>query len=714
MAIDAYSLCPGGTGKKIKFCCGDFLPELQKIDRMVEGEQFLACLTHIDHLLEQEPGRDRPCLLATKCMLLRATNRHEEADVAVAAFLAKHPNNQIALAESAICTTDHDPRTAVNLIQRALRAAGESLANRTYQAIGMTAGVLLHQGFPLPARALLQLQCELIEDDHRPSELLSALSQAADVPLLLRDDLPLLPCPEGAAWKARFDEAMQALIVADWQTAADRFTALAADVPGEPAIWRNLATLRGWLADNAGCIDALRKYAALRASQADGLEDAVEAEAEAMFLAEDPLGDRLEIYKLVWAVSDVERLQEAFLSAPRFRTVPFDPTQLGDAENPPPKAAYMLLDRSMPESAQGLSLENTPRLLGQALLFGRQTDREARLELQGVAGDELAAVTGLINEVAHDCVGSAEPKKEVVGHWSASQKLLRAAWQPPRDAAPQQLHELSEEYERRAILDQWPELNLGIFAGRSARQVAADEAYRVRLLAAIMVLEHWSQRLPTPVDFNQLRAALGLPILEPIDPQQHPVDDLPTVRLGRVNVEQLSDKDLVMAYFRATVFAMRSAIRKFAEAIVSRPSLADSDERVHAYAALARTEDDLTRALEYVEQGRRAGEAKKESSASWDLMELSLRFAARDGQHAMRLIQHLQQKHLEEPGVGEALTRMLIEVGLLRPDGTPAFGPGAPPAEVAAAEQSAAEPGKLWTPDSVEPGSGGGKLWTPE
>ncbi len=129
------------------------------------------------------------------------------------------------------------------------------------------------------------------------------------------------------------------------------------------------------------------------------------------------------------------------------------------------------------------------------------------------------------------------------------------------------------------------------------------------------------------------------------------MDDLPTVRLGRLSVERLSDEDLIKAYYRVTAFAIRPALRKFAEAIVNRPTLADSEQRIHAYAALVRNEEDLTRALEYVEQGRRAAEAKKESSASWDLMELSLRFAARDGQQAMRLIQHLQERHLEEPGV---------------------------------------------------------------
>ncbi len=348
MAIDAYSLCPGGTGKKIKFCCGDFLPELQKIDRMVEGEQYLACLKHIDHLLGQEPERDRPCLLATKCALLRATDQHEAARAVAAVFSAKYPNNQIALAELAILTIASDARQAVSLVQRALRAADGSFASRTYQAMGLTAGALLHQGFPLPARALLQLQCELVEHDDRPAELLAALSQATDVPLLLRDDLPLPPCPDGVAWKDRFGEAMQAAALADWQTAADRLTALATEAPDEPVVWRNLATLRGWLADNPGCINALHKYAVLRAAEADGLEDAVEAAAEAMFLAADPLGDPLAMFKLVWTVRDVERAQEAFLSAPRVRMVPFDPAQFGDAENPPPRTAYMLLDRPMP------------------------------------------------------------------------------------------------------------------------------------------------------------------------------------------------------------------------------------------------------------------------------------------------------------------------------------------------------------------------------
>jgi hypothetical protein len=713
MSIDAYSLCPGGTGKKIKFCCGDFLAELQKIDRMLEGEQHLACLNHIDRLLEQEPGRDRACLLATKCMLLRATDQDEAAKATAAAFLAKHPNNQIALAELTMLAAENDARAALDWLQRALRASNGALSGRTYQAIGLTAGALLHAGLPLSARALLQLQYDVSEQDRRPAELLSALSQAIDIPLLLRDHQPLPPCPEDVPWKKRFTEAMSLAMRGDWQNGAERLTALAADVPESPVVWRNLATLRGWLGQNADCIDALRRYAALRAAEADGLEDAVEAEAEALFLSEDPLGDRLDLLKAAWTVKDVDRAQEAFLSSPRFRSVPFNPAQFSDGENPPPKAAYMLLDRPMPESAEGLSIETMPRLLGQALLFGRQTDREARLEVMGISSDELQAVKDMVGEAAADAV-DPQPKEEVIGHWSASQKLLRAAWQPPRGASPEQLRGLIEQHRRDAILNRWPDLKLGILDGRSPGEVAGEANYRVRLLAAILVLECWSERMQGPIDFNELRGRLGLPLLGPVDARQQPLDDLPATRLGRLSLEGLSDDDLLLAFHSAAAFAVGPALRKFAEAIVARSSFANSDERLHAYATLARTEEDLPKALEYVDQGRRAAEAKKLSSASWDLMELSFRFAAHDGQQAMRLIEHVQRHHLEEPGVGEALTRMLIDVGLLRPDGTPAFEPGMAEQPTAAAEEPAAEPSGLWTPDSAQPGAGGGKLWTPE
>src|SRR5688500_16887380 len=67
MPFDSYSACPGGTGKKIKFCCSDLIGELEKVQRMIEGEQFVACLDHVAKLDTTHPNR--PCLLSWKLLL---------------------------------------------------------------------------------------------------------------------------------------------------------------------------------------------------------------------------------------------------------------------------------------------------------------------------------------------------------------------------------------------------------------------------------------------------------------------------------------------------------------------------------------------------------------------------------------------------------------------------------------------------------------------
>ena len=100
---------------------------------------------------------------------------------------------------------------------------------------------------------------------------------------------------------------------------------------------------------------------------------------------------------------------------------------------------------------------------------------------------------------------------------------------------------------------------------------------------------------------------------------------------------------------------------------------------------LAQTAENLDEAIQQVELGRKAGQLAGQSCASWDLMELSFRLARREAAEAQRLMQHIQAQHLREPGIAETLTQMLIDIGVLHPDGTPVAHPGGvPPTAVAA------------------------------
>lgn len=707
MPIDAYSPCPGGTGKKIKFCCPDFLGQLEKIERMLEGDQHVACLKYIEQLEQQRA--DRPCLLAIKCMLLRLDGQLEAVGAAVAHFLDHHPDNPIALAESAMLTAaNQGGRQAMEVLQRAIAATEKEVSSRVYEAIGTVAQVLLSEGHFPAARALLVLQATIDRQEERAVQMVMQLNRSPSVPLLVRDDRALDTCAEDAPWKAPFDEAMASVDSARWAEAAGKLEALAGQVPEAPVIWRNLAVLRGWVADTPGCVEALRKYASLDVPA----EDAVEAEALALCLLDDPLGDRRDVCTLSYEVDDVEQLQAGLALAPRVVLSKVDPRRLADEGQPPPKAVYLLLDRPAPSSGQELTLQSIPRVLALARLCGRQTDREARLEVMRAIDGDVQQVRAVLDELVGQGL-RPDPDRKVDGHLSASWDLLAPKPWLPDDVSREQIERLAEQQRGDTVISRWPDLAMGLLDGRSPREAATQPEVAVRLSAAVMLMELWSGQTGEPLDLNPLRTQLGLPVPGPIDPHQTPVGALPLVRLARVEAGKLSDEALVALFRRAVAFGVRQAMGDFGRELVARPTMAGREEPLLAYSLLARTERDPDRALEYTGEGRRAAEAVGHSSASWDLLELTLRLDRAEGEEAARLMRHVDREHGNEPGVSEALAETLVEYGLIHPDGTPVAPPEAepPPAE-AAAGPPAAEPGKLWTPDSQKPAEQK-KLWTP-
>ncbi len=710
MPLDAYSLCPGGTGKKIKFCCPDFLPELQKIERMLEGDQNLACLKHIDGLLESNP--DRPCLLATKALLLRITNQLEAASVNAKHFFEKHPENATALSEMAIlAAVEGESAKAIDFWQQAMVVADGRIDGRVYEAMTVVAQAAFGNGDGMAARAIWQLQAAIHQEDSRPMEMLLSYHGAPNLPVLMKESPHLIPTPAEASWKPQMDEALAPMDKGCWRQAVDRLAALT-DTVDWPPLWRNLATLRSWLADNEGCVAALRKYASLDVP----LEDAVEAEALAMLCSEDPIGDGIDLFSLTWNLSETDELQAALTLEPLVVALPVDERSDED-EGPPPRAMYMLLDRATPKASEGLTVEQIPRYICQLRLFGRQTDREARLEAIGATENDVEQVKQLIGKVAQRAI-SSEPEQVAVMKTSGTEELLQRKWRLPEGTEPAQIAELSVAHERRVIFEQWPELPLSIFDGRSPRAVSGDESCRVRLLAAILILQSYMAADAEEIDFNELRQSLGLPTLDPLDPTVVDVNSVPLARLSRIEVEKLSDTDLLHAFRRAAAYGLRGSLRRFAVNLIDRPTLADTNEQRRALSILARDAENPDEGLKYAQRGREMAEKAGQSPASWLILELSLQFARGDSNEINRLLTQIQRDHMNEPGVAQALTELLVGLGVLRPDGMPAGAipgagmPGGP--AIGPAPQAAQEPGRLWTPGSEQGGGGEKKLWTPD
>ena len=121
MPIDPYSPCPGGTGKKVKFCCTDLQQELDKVERMLEGEQSKACLDYVRKLDEKYTGR--ACLQSIRVSLENAVGDRGAAEKTVAAFLAKYPDNPVAVA-------DYTSTSKSKMSSAYYRMSGTSMAAR--------------------------------------------------------------------------------------------------------------------------------------------------------------------------------------------------------------------------------------------------------------------------------------------------------------------------------------------------------------------------------------------------------------------------------------------------------------------------------------------------------------------------------------------------------------------------------------------------------
>ncbi|MGW8257979.1 MAG: hypothetical protein ACWGMZ_10875 [Thermoguttaceae bacterium] len=707
MSLNIYSPCPGGGSEKIKFCCPDLFPELEKIIRMIEGDQLAACLQHIERLREQPKNRDRKCLLAYQVSLLREIEKNEEAKNLAGYFLEKFPDNQVALAESAISKATDDMPGAMDLLQRSLAAAKGKLLWQICTAIEVLGNAFIDINRWIPARALLRFLL-LVKKNEDISEKIIDLLNSPAIPLLLKEDLIAPAQPENAPWKERFQSACSSLAFGDWRTAEKNLTALADEFSDVPLIWRELTVLRGWLGETDRFVQAAKHYASLDIPR----EDAAEAEATAMFISEKPLGDSMPILKLSWTVNDAEPLLELLLSDPKLKRVNFDPSQLAGDNAPPPKAIFTVFDRPEPTDLENITAFSMPRLVGQLCLFGRQTDCEARLELLGVAAMEVAQIKKAIAELAGDLLATDE-KVEELSTIPATVVFMNTRWRPPIELDRMRLIEMRTEFIRSALFNRWTELKLGALDGLSVKEAAADPRYHVKLQGALLVLQHYLDQNQLPIDLNQLRAELGLAVLEPIDYQADTKAFVPLARLHRLNLESLPDDELLKQYNRAVGYSHRSAVVKFAAEIVKRPSLAEKSEKLLAYMSLVHASDDFDKALEYIQAGRKIADAiDKSQHAIWDLEELSLRFSRREVPEIARLVNHIKTAHGNEPNILGMLAQMLVEEGVLRPDGSVPSHLLQEEDEEMAMANAEPEPAKLWTPDQETPG--GGKLWVPD
>jgi hypothetical protein len=709
MAIDPYALCPCGSGKKLKFCCSEVVNDIEKIHRMIEGDQPKAALRHVEHTLASHPKQ--ASLLDLKASLELSLGELDAARQTVEAFVAAHPDSPSAHACRALFLSETgEARAAAAALQRGLALVERDMPQRVFEAIGAVGGALLEAGHILAAQAHLWLHANIApKGDTRAYEALIGLNHYSGLPLLLRDQIRLRPWAEDAPWK---NEASQAETLADhgkWQEAVRIIDGLGQRYGADPTLVFNRALLGGWLADDRSLVAGLHAYAQLDVP----LDDAVEAEAIAQLLDPDQKEQLLDTVKQTYAVTDQDALVGRLAADRRVQHFHLDPSAFSQSDEPPPRHTYALLDKPMPESGTDLARERVPRLVGIMAVYGRQTDRSERLEITLDKGSAFDAGAAALKEIGGEALGELSEEK-VIGSVSPTEQALNWRWHMPRDTPPEVRRRLLADERTAVLLERWPSLPRPSLGGKTPRQAAGDPQLRIPLMAAVLVLEQGTGTGRDAETIAQLRQELRLPQRESIDPSGQSVSSLPLVRIPRLQIGAVSDDDLVQLYRRAVLAGGQAAIVHLAQEAVRRPSLAKRIPPAEAYQRLLAAETEPDRALSLIGEAREKSRAAGESTATWDLAELELQITAGNAEEAKELLARIEREHLDDPQVATALYRLLYETGVIPPDALPMQAPPQEDLPLAAAAGSAPPPaGRIWTPDSERPAGAKSTLWTP-
>jgi hypothetical protein len=712
MALDPYAPCPCGSGKKLKFCeCSAESTELEKVMVAIDGDQRVAALDMLNRYLAPKPQHKG--FLALKGIVQLYLQDFTDGRKTSDAFLAVAPKNPVALTLGAYCDL-HDGKTrdAILKVQKAIDVSPQEIHSLVPDAILGISQALLMQGNYLACRAHLLLRMSMMdpnEEDRSTARMFMQLEQSEEIPLIAKQSLLIRQCEPTASYKVEFDAAINSAREGGWLAAAAHFEALDKKYPQQSAILYNLALFQSYLADDKAPA-TWRRFSQAPDTSAD---DALEAEMLAQEYSSLDDKDLVQQIRIIYKVKDSAVLLERFTTDKRLIRVTNDLRSLVPEGSPPPRGAYWLLDRDVPETGKELTREQVPVALGEVLLFGKETDRDARLEFVITKTTEMLAKVRRLQEVGGDQLGMIE-KEEKIGSTYSLDEAMIARWRLPEDTPENVRRELLEDQQRHNIFEVLPAVSLQIFGGKTAREVSADPQYRTALLALIRSYELQYLQEGRTIDFNELRGQLGLPALETIDPTGLDIAHVPLTRMGRLDMSKLTAEQLSAVVYMVTRVNHAHAIKLVARESLQRTDLPAEFPRWDAMELLARYETNIDESLRLILEAQQLAKAAGQSPARMMLLEFDLRLARGESQELQRVMTELQMKHMREPGIAEMMYSKLMRLGLINPDGTPRF--AAPPSAGAVPElQPSSAAGGLWSPEGAAPASKGegSKLWLP-
>ncbi|MCA9092624.1 MAG: tetratricopeptide repeat protein [Planctomycetaceae bacterium] len=707
--LDIYSLCPCGSGKKLKFCCHDAAEQMVEVVKLIDEGRHQQAFTALEKVEAKYPRN--LWALSVKANLLSGAGRTPEAQAAVKALLAVEPKHPFGLLMDALLTAQEQGLDAAqSKIDLAFSVAADTSPEAAV-TLATTIGTLYGTSNRVMAlRAHLQWANDHAEDPTQKSEIaeeLDDVDESRNIPYPIRSPYQLIEVPASIKGAA---EAQRLATRACFGGAAEKFRQLAEKNPRESSLWINAGLCSAWSGNEEAAVAALHRGAELETD----FDRAVEFETIAQLLEVTLPARRIEVPSRKFKVHSIAKLLTMLDAEADLARIPIPPLPENDPRNAL-AGLYDILDRPLPTVA--VTLETVPYVRGQLTIVRERPGKEdfpvAILTVQEI--DQVDEVVDRFRKAAGPEIGEElEIKSEE--SFPVDYQDFHWRWRFSTQTPPGEQRKLTRQKWEQLIRDAWPATPLYALGGKSPDEATGDPALQVKLAAAIYTLEALCEPQHS-IDVDALRNRCRIPEAVPLSiNDETDVEKLSFLQLRRVPYHEFNDSQMMAVLLRAGIIQHHAYFYDTLTAAVSR--LESLKQEAHP-ANIYRTLVDLCQerlnkeeALIWLNRGRDSTKDQPRSfefQIMWDLKELGLRL---DDTHddqavplARRIVEHYGRKI---PGLSEQVHQL---VSMHRPDESLAgllMSGGAD--ELAPA---GGVTGGVWTPDSASSDSGSGKLWLP-
>ena len=166
MSVDIYAPCPCGSGKKFKFCCTAIADEMDRISRLIEGNQPRVALQQLEILDQKHPKN--AWVGTTRSMLLLDLNEGPAARDLLKQVLEVYPDNELAIVLFAVAMVRTEGHLqAKKAIHRAFQRSAKKVPAMVSDLAASQAAMHAQSGHMMAAREHLALSLRLAPESRR-------------------------------------------------------------------------------------------------------------------------------------------------------------------------------------------------------------------------------------------------------------------------------------------------------------------------------------------------------------------------------------------------------------------------------------------------------------------------------------------------------------------------------------------------------------------